>query len=124
MISRLEILPNEILIYIFSHLLWDEILSCFWSLNKRFDSLICSTLEINHNGIIFNKPGLSYEKFSRILFPLFSNSSSLISSIRCIQLDGRNSNSYDFFNHNRNILHYPNLKSLIFTRYYISEVSI
>ncbi|CAF4749566.1 unnamed protein product, partial [Rotaria sp. Silwood2] len=82
MITRLEILPNEILICILSHLFWDEMLISFWSLNKRLDFLICSTLETNNNSIIINRPGLSYDKFSRILFPLFSKSSSLISSIR------------------------------------------
>ncbi|CAF3027584.1 unnamed protein product [Rotaria sp. Silwood2] len=124
MITRLEILPNEILICILSHLFWDEMLISFWSLNKRLDFLICSTLETNNNSIIINRPGLSYDKFSRILFPLFSKSSSLISSIRRIHLDGRYSNSCDFLNNNKYILCFPNLKSLNLTRYYISEVSI
>ncbi|CAF4710180.1 unnamed protein product, partial [Rotaria sp. Silwood2] len=74
MISKLEIFPNEILLNVFSYLSWDEILISLWSLNKRFNSLIYSIFSNNENGIIFNKPDLSYQTFSSILLPLIFNS--------------------------------------------------
>jgi hypothetical protein len=90
MISKLEILPNEILLSIFSYLSWDEILISLWPLNQRIRSLICSTLSMNKNGIIFNKPGLSYRKFSFDLLPLILKSLSLSSNIKYLHFDGHN----------------------------------
>ncbi|CAF1294619.1 unnamed protein product [Rotaria sordida] len=124
MISKLEILPNEIFFNIFSHLLWNDILTSFWSLNKRFNSLICLNFSINNCGIIINKTSLSYKIFLSKLFPLISNCSSLINSIRHIHLDGRCPNSYEFINKNRCIYNYPNLKSLVLDRFYLSELLI
>lgn len=121
MISRLEILPNEIFLDIFSRLLWNELLTSFWSLNKRFNSLICLTFSKNEHGIIINQLGLSYRTFLSKLFPLVGNCASLMNSIRYIYLDGTNSNSYDFFNSDQNILGYPNLDALILSRFYLSE---
>jgi len=123
MLTRMETLPNEILLYISSYLEWFDILTSFWSLNIRFNSLVCSILSNNDNrlngGLLFTC-GLSYNKYSTILFPLISNSSSLSSSIQRIYFDGRNSSAYDLchkwlFN-DENILRFPNLKSLILTR--------
>ncbi len=123
MITRMETLPNEILLHIFSHLSWFDMLISFWSLNIRFNSLVCSTLSINDNrlnsGLVITH-GLSYNKYSTILFPLISNSSSLSSSIQRIHFDGIISSAYDLcyewlFN-DENILRFPNLKSLILTR--------
>ncbi|CAM4750629.1 unnamed protein product [Rotaria magnacalcarata] len=124
MISRLEILPNEIFLNIFSHLSWNEILTSFWSLNERFNSLVCSTFSMNKTGIIIGQTNLSYKIFLTKLFPLISNCSSLINSIRHIHFDGSNSNSYDFFNKNGNIHNYPNLKSLVLNQIYLSELLI
>ncbi|CAF1278938.1 unnamed protein product [Rotaria sordida] len=124
MISKLEILPNEIFFNIFSHLLWNDILTSFWSLNKRFNSLICLNFSINNCGIIINKTSLSYKIFLSKLFPLISNCSSLINSIRHIHLDGRCPNSYEFINKNRCIYNYPNLKSFVLDRFYLSELLI
>ncbi|CAF2918824.1 unnamed protein product [Rotaria sp. Silwood2] len=123
MITRIEALPNEILLCIFSYLEWFDMLTCLWSLNIRFNSLICSVLSINNNlmnsGLAIRR-GLSYNKCCSILFPLILNSSSLSSSIRRIHLDGNNSSAYDLcyewlFN-DKNILHFPNLKSLVLTQ--------
>ncbi len=99
-------------------------LTSFWSLNKRFNTLICSTFSMNQTGIVINQTGLSYTRFSSEFLPLISNCPSLISSIRRIHLDGTNSNSYDFFTNNRYTLHYYHLKSLILTRCYLSELLI
>ncbi|CAF4814915.1 unnamed protein product [Rotaria sp. Silwood1] len=123
-LSKLEILPNEIFFNIFSHLLWNDILTSFWLLNKRFNSLIYLNFSINNCGIIINKTSLSYKIFLSKLFPLISNCSSLINSIRHIHLDGTCPHSYDFFNKNHCIQNYPNLKSLILDQFYLSKVLI
>ncbi|CAF4853459.1 unnamed protein product [Rotaria sp. Silwood1] len=123
MISKSEILPNEILLHIFSCLTWDNMLTSLWSLNARFNSLICLTLSINdnrlNNGLVIAH-GLSNNKCCSILFPLILNSSSLSSSIQRIHFDGINSMSsdlcYQLLFNNKNILHFPHLKSLILTR--------
>ncbi|CAF3704630.1 unnamed protein product [Rotaria sp. Silwood1] len=120
-LSKLEILPNEIFFNIFSHLLWNDILTSFWLLNKRFNSLIYLNFSINNCGIIINKTSLSYKIFLSKLFPLISNCSSLINSIRHIHLDGTCPHSYDFFNKNHCIQNYPNLKSLILDQFYLSK---
>ncbi|CAF5014013.1 unnamed protein product, partial [Rotaria sp. Silwood1] len=119
MISKIEILPNEILVHIFSCLTWDNMLTSLWSLNARFNSLICLTLSINDNrltnGLVIAY-GLSYNKCCSILFPLILNSSSLCSSIQRIHFDGINSMSsdlcYQLLFNNKNILHFPHLISL------------
>ncbi|CAF1437661.1 unnamed protein product [Rotaria sordida] len=122
MTNKLEILPSEIFLNIFLYFSWDEVLISFWSLNKRINSIICSIFEINKNGIIFNKPGLSYKKFSKILLPLIFNSLSLCSSIKYIHIDGINSIYFhliyqDIFSHNNKLIYrFPNLKSLYITR--------
>ncbi|CAF3271699.1 unnamed protein product [Rotaria sp. Silwood2] len=126
-ISKLEILPNEILHNIFFYLSWDKILISFWSLNRRINSVIYSAFSIDKFGIIFNQPDLSYRKFALILLPLVFNSSALSSSIKHIHFDGTNSNSYDvidhflFLNNNQQILCFPNLKSLKITRCLLSQ---
>ncbi|CAF4466902.1 unnamed protein product [Rotaria socialis] len=98
-------------------------LPSLWSLNIRFNSLICSILSINNNllnsGLVIAR-GLSYNKCCSILFPLILNSSPLSSSIQRIHFDGRNSSASDLccewlFN-DENLLHFPNLKSLVLTQ--------
>ncbi|CAF3887456.1 unnamed protein product [Rotaria sordida] len=123
MITKIETLPNEILLYIFSYLSWYDMLISFWSLNIRFDSLVCSILSINdrisNSGILITQ-GLSYNKCSSILFPLIINSSSLCSSIQRIHFDETNSIAcdliYQWLFNEKKILHFSNLKSLILTR--------
>ena len=118
-ITRMEIFPNEILLRILSHLSWFDTLTSFWSLNIRFNSLVCSTLSIN-NKDFFIPHGLPYSKCHSILYSLISQSPTLCSSIRNIHFDGSNSTSYDLcyrwlFNA-EDILRFPNLKSLAFTQ--------
>ncbi|CAF4749762.1 unnamed protein product, partial [Rotaria sp. Silwood2] len=64
--------------------------------------------------------GLSYNTCCSILFSLISNSSSFYSSIRRIHFDDKNSMSsdlcYDWLFNDKNILRFPNLKSLILIR--------
>ncbi|UJR28775.1 hypothetical protein I4U23_010001 [Adineta vaga] len=74
----------------------------------------------------FIEPGLSYEKCQKILFPLISQSSLLLSSIRRIHLDGTNSSSFDLINerlydNERKSCRFSNLKSLILTRCLLIE---
>ncbi|CAF0836276.1 unnamed protein product [Rotaria sordida] len=123
MITKIETLPNEILINIFSYLPWFDILTSLWSLNFRFNSLVCSILSINDNqlnsGLLITH-GLSYNKCCSILFPLILNSSSLCSSIQRIHFDETNSIAsdlcYQWLFNDKNILRFPNLKSFILTR--------
>lgn len=117
--SRMEILPNEILVYIFTHLSWLDVLASFWPLNTRFNSLICSTLTMDNNGLHMTR-GLSYKKCSSIFFSLILNSSSLLSSIERIYFNGTNSSvdnfCYEWLFDNEHILRFPNLKSLVLKR--------
>ena len=101
-----------------------------WSINERINSLVCSILSKSNarcnNGIVMSQPGLSYGECSSILLPAISNSSSLSSAIRRIHLDETNSNSSElihkwFFDNEKQILRFSNLKSLTLTRCLISE---
>ncbi|CAF3738920.1 unnamed protein product [Rotaria socialis] len=119
----METPPNEILLHIFSYLELFDLLTGFWSLNIRFNSLVCLALSIGDNSLntgLIIKQGLSYNKFSSLFFPLILNSSSLSSSIRRIHFDETNSIIcdliYELLFKGRNILRFPNLKSLILTR--------
>ncbi|CAF1349936.1 unnamed protein product [Rotaria sordida] len=129
MISKLEKFPNEILLNIFSYLSWDDMLISLWSLNERINSLVCSIFSISKNGIIVNKPGLSYRTFSSILLPLICNSLSLSSSIKYIHFGGINSSSCDlinicfFYNINKQRI-FPNLRSLYITECSLSQTLI
>ena len=114
--ANLETLPNEVLLYIFSHLSWFDMLISLWSLNIRFNSLVCSTLSINDNQLTL---GLSYHKCST-LFQLILKSSFLRSSIQHVHCDEENSmtsdNIYQWLFNDKTILHFPNLKSLSLIR--------
>ena len=122
MITKLERLPNEILFMIFSNLSWSQLLTSFWSLNKRFDLLICSVLarvDRQSNGLLINQSDLSFNKISSLLFPF----SSLTSSIRRIHFDETNSNISDsidecLFDKEKNLFRFPNLQSFILTQCY------
>ncbi|CAM4837549.1 unnamed protein product [Rotaria magnacalcarata] len=124
MISRtsIEALPNEILLKILSYLSWYDMLTSLWSLNIRFDYLVCSSFSIDrklsNTGLVFAL-GLSYNKFAR-LFPLILECPSLCSSIQRIHFNETNSIAcdlmYELLFNDKKILHFPNLKSLIVTK--------
>jgi hypothetical protein len=121
--TRIETLSNEILLHIFSYLEWSDMLTSLWSLNIRFNSLVCSALSISDNWLntgLLIKRGLSYNTCCSILFSLIFNSSSLCSSIQRIHLDETNSIacdlSYEWLFNDKKILRFPNLKSLILTQ--------
>lgn len=126
--TNFEIIPNEILLNIFSYLSWIEILESFWSLNERFNSIVCSSFLMNKNGIILNRPGISYKKLSSILFPLINNSLQFSSSIKHIHIDGENSLFYDTIceyilsnNDNKQNMKFLNLKSLYINQCFLSQ---
>ncbi|CAF1482062.1 unnamed protein product, partial [Rotaria sp. Silwood1] len=126
MVSKLEILPNEILLNIFGYLSWNKILISLWSLNTRINSLIYLIFSKDKNGIILNETDLSYKTFSEILLPLIYNSSLISSAIKHICFDGINSNSYNlidqsFFYNNNNIPYFPNLKSIKINQCLLSQ---
>lgn len=120
----METLPNEIILHIFSHLSWFDLLTSFWSLNIRFNALVCSSFSINNTllkiGVMCTEQNLSYKKCCSILFPLILRSPSLCSSIQRIHFDGTNSIaddlSYEWLFNDKKILHFPYLKSLILTQ--------
>ncbi|CAF3657061.1 unnamed protein product [Rotaria socialis] len=128
MITKIEVLSNEIFLQIFSHLSWLQMLMSLWSLNSRINSLVCSTLSINdyslNTGLLITL-GLSYNKFCSTLFPLILNSSSLSSSIKRIYVDETNSIAsdliYEWLFNDQKILRFPNLKSLILIQCQITE---
>ncbi|CAF3668002.1 unnamed protein product [Rotaria socialis] len=111
MISKLETLPDEILLGIFSYLSWDKILISLWSINRRINYVIYSVFSMEKSGLVFNQSDLSYKNFSSILLPLILNSSYLSSLIKYIHFDGTYSNSYNIINkclYNQQILCFPN----------------
>ena len=119
MFTTIERLPNEILLGILSYLSWFDVLTSFWSLNIRLNSLVCLTLSRNDNRLI-STHGLSYQKCHSIIYSSIFNSSFLCSSIQNIHFDCSNSTSsdlcYRWLFDDQNILRFPNLKSLDFTR--------
>jgi hypothetical protein len=131
MITKLEILPNEILCMIFSNLSSIELLTALWPLNKRFEVLICSFLSRIDNqfnsGLIIVEPGLSFMKCYSIFTSLILNSSlRIVSCIRRIHLDGTNSNVCDYMNkwlydNKKNTSTFPSLKSFILTQCLLTE---
>ncbi|CAF1553588.1 unnamed protein product, partial [Rotaria sp. Silwood1] len=58
MISKLETLPYEILLDIFSYLSWDKILISLWSINRRINYVIYSVFSMKNSGIVFNQSDL------------------------------------------------------------------
>ncbi|CAF3128705.1 unnamed protein product [Rotaria sp. Silwood2] len=134
MISIFETLPNEILLAIFSLLSWSEMLTSFWSLNHRINSLVCSIVSLNdgrqNTGLVITEPGFYHEKCYLTSLRLFNQSSfsSFCSSIRRIHIDGTSSLvcdiSYEWLfyqNVRKKISIYPNLKSFILTQCWVTE---
>ncbi|CAF4281252.1 unnamed protein product, partial [Rotaria sp. Silwood2] len=127
MLNRLENLSNEILLIILSKLTSFEIIESFWSLNKRFNSLIYSTFSINSNEIQINEIGLSINKFQSIMSTIISDSS-LSTSIKRIHIDGSKSIflnliSQWIFQDNK-FIHFVNLKSFTLRRCHLSDILI
>ncbi|CAF4960928.1 unnamed protein product [Rotaria socialis] len=60
MLSRLENLPDEILLMILSHIRWFELIESFWSLNQRFNALIHLKFSLNKNQIVISHRDVSF----------------------------------------------------------------
>ena len=60
-IRGLASLPTEIILIIFSHSSWDELLTSWWSVNKHLDAVICSMFFTDQLAITLHKRGLSSE---------------------------------------------------------------
>lgn len=117
MISKLEILSDELLLLIISYLSWDEVLSSFWLINTRINSLICEAFSSYKSRIIFDQFGLSHQTFSSSLLARICYSTALTSSIKSLYLDGSTSifvfiDQYIFYHKNDFTFSLPNLKSL------------
>lgn len=123
MIEKLENLPNEILLIILSNIQWFEMIESFWSLNKRFNSLICLKISMD-NGINISEKCSSFNKYHRILSSTNLNSLPFTHHIKWIRIDGRNSSCCDIISQwifDKNIFRFINLKKLILTECYITE---
>ena len=128
MINELEKLPNELLLMIFAHFSWDELLTSVWSLNHRLNSLICAMFASSERGITVDGSGLSYRRDVPRLSSPFLQSAALCASVRHLHLNGLNSMSHDLFdqwlfqkNELRARVRFPNLKSIRLSRCFLSE---
>ena len=131
MANTLESLPNEILTIILGHFSWKELLTSWWCLNEHLNSLLCSMFWSGETRIVFNSPGLSYKECSTSFIPMITQSNDLSSSVRYLHLDGSNSLVHDIFdrwlyrtNNDTCKLCFSNLKSLVLTRFLLSESSV
>ena len=131
MASALESLSNEILMGILSYFSWNELLTSWWCLNAHLNSLLCTMFWSGEARIIFNRPGLSYKECSSTFIPMITQSSDLSSSVRYMHLDGSNSLVHGIFeqwlyctDNRTSKLRFLNLKSLVLTRFLLSEPSI
>ena len=124
MICGLESLPTEIILIIFSHSSWDELLTSWWSVNKHLDAVICSMFFKDQIAITLHKRGLSFRQCSTRLLPTIHQSTALTDSIRRIHLDGRTSIAEEvldqWFLHEQRV-RFPHLTSLSLTRCWLSE---
>jgi hypothetical protein len=127
MITTLENLPNEILLGILSNIKWFEMIESFWSLNQRFNSLICLKISMNKNQINITKRSVSFNRCHSIILSRICNLSSFFACVQSINIDGTNSNCCDVISQwifHENILRFVNLKRLVLTECYVTETLI
>ncbi|CAM4989521.1 unnamed protein product, partial [Rotaria socialis] len=124
MLSRLENLPDEILLMILSHIRWFELIESFWSLNQRFNALIHLKFSLNKNQIVISHRDVSFNRCHMIITSSMYNLSSLFARIESIDIDGHYSNCCNIISewifHEKNI-RFINLKRLILTQCYFTE---
>ena len=75
--QRLDSLPTEIILIIFSYAAWHELLTSWWSVNDRLDAMICSMFFTDHMPITLNERGLSFQKCTTTLLPTIHQSPAL-----------------------------------------------
>jgi hypothetical protein len=127
MITTLENLPNEILMDVLSNMKWFEMIESFWSLNQRFNSLICLKISMNKNQIHITKRSVSFNRCHSIILSRICNLSSFFACVQSININGTDSNCCDVISqwifHN-NILRFINLKRLTLTECCLTEILI
>ncbi|CAM4749060.1 unnamed protein product [Rotaria magnacalcarata] len=119
--TKFESLPNEILLIVLANLSSLELLTSLWWLNKRVDVLVCSILSRVDNrlnsGLAIIEPGLTFNECHSLLFHSIST---LHFGLQRIYFDGTNYIASDLsyellFDNDKNILRFPNLKSIVLT---------
>lgn len=128
--TSLESLSDELFVHIFARLPWAQLITSFWSLNKRFNTLIRSTLSNTdnplHRELSFTEPGISLVQCRALFSATVLRSPVLLASIRRIHFDGLNSTISDSFakwlydTHTGELL-FPNLRSLALTHCLLLE---
>ena len=123
-IRGLASLPTEIILIIFRHSSWDELLTSWWSVNKHLDAVICSMFFTDQLAITLHKRGLSFRECSTTLLPTIYQSAPLTDSIRRIHLDGQTcmpDQILDQWFLYEDCVRFPHLTSLSLTRCWLSE---
>jgi len=124
MINKLENVPNEIFLMIFSHMTLFEIIESFCSLNKRLNNIIYLNILMNKNGIVINKRCLSFNKCHSIITSKINDLSFIFNCIRSIYIDGIYVNCCDIISEwifHSKILRFINLKKVILRKCYLTE---
>ncbi|CAF3338389.1 unnamed protein product, partial [Rotaria sp. Silwood2] len=124
MINKLENLPNEIFLMIFSHMTLFEIIESFSSLNKRLNNIIYLKFLMNKNEIVINKRCLSFNKCYSIITSKINDLSFILNCIQSIYIDGINVNCCDIISEwifHSKILRFINLKKVILRKCYLTE---
>jgi len=124
MINKLENVPNEIFLMIFSHMTLFEIIESFCSLNKRLNNVISLNILMNKNGIVINKRCLSFNKCHSIITSKINDLSFILNCIRSIYIDGIYVNCCDIISEwifHSKILRFINLKKVILRKCYLTE---
>ena len=123
-IRGLESLPTEIILIIFRHSSWNELLTSWWSVNKHLDAVICSMFFTDQLAITLHKRGLSFRECSSTLLPTIHQSTALRQSIRRIHLDGQTCMPDEMLDQwflNEQRVRFSSLTSLSLTRCWPSE---
>jgi hypothetical protein len=124
MINKLENLPNEIFLMIFSHMTSFEIIESFCSLNKRLNNIIYLKFLINKNELVVNKRCLSFNKCHSIITSKINDLSFIFNCIQSIHIDGINVNCCDIISEwifHSKIVRFINLKKVILRKCYLTE---
>ncbi|CAF1266246.1 unnamed protein product [Rotaria sordida] len=124
MINKLENLPNEIFLMIYSHMTLFEIIESFCLLNKRLNNIIYFKFLMNKNGIVINKRCLSFNKCHSIITSKINDLSFILNCIQSIYIDGIYVNCSDIISEwifHSKILRFINLKKVILRKCYLTE---
>ncbi len=124
MMNKLENLPNEILLIIFSHITWFEMSQTFWWLNQRLNDLIYLKSSMNNNGIILSERCLTFSRSHSMMTSNISHLSTLLSCIESIDINGTYCNCSDVISQwifHSKAIRFVNLKKVILRKCYLTE---